>query len=133
MSSTEALQRLREERNIWLATVRADGRPHLAPVWFAHVDDRIWIGTGTGSVRVRNLRANPAASFSLEGGNAPVVGEGRAVIHERDRPADVAAAFAAKYDWDITQPVDEDIGVVVLLEVVIERWLHGLDLPTSDP
>ena len=23
------------EANIWFATVRADGRPHLVPVWFA--------------------------------------------------------------------------------------------------
>lgn len=126
-------ERLLEERNLWLATVRPDGRPHVAPVWFVHVEDRIWIGTGLGSVRVRNLRQNAAASACLEDGDAPVVAEGSVVIHEQQRPAAVVDAFRAKYDWDVTVDVDDDVGRVVLLEFRPHRWLFGLDLPTVAP
>ncbi|MEM8709163.1 MAG: pyridoxamine 5'-phosphate oxidase family protein [Actinomycetota bacterium] len=118
-------ERLTDERNCWLATVRADGRPHLAPLWFCHVDDRIWIGTGAGSVRVANLRSNPTASFSLEGGNDPVVAEGTVTIHRDERPPAVVAAFAEKYDWNITIDDDADVGRVVLLEFVPTKWLFG--------
>ena len=60
MLDVVAVERLHDARNVWLATVRSDGRPHVAPVWFVYVEDRIWIGTGLTSVRVRNIRSNPA-------------------------------------------------------------------------
>lgn len=125
-----SIERLATSRNVWLATVRADGRPHIAPVWFVYVDGRMWICTGRSSVRVRNLRERPNASASLEDGNAPVVAEGTVVIHEVHRPPGVVDAFRAKYDWDITVEVDNDIGELTLLELRPHRWLFGLDLPT---
>jgi PPOX class probable F420-dependent enzyme len=125
-----SLDRLATSRNLWLATVHADGRPHVAPVWFVHVDDRIWIGTGRSSVRVRNLRREPAASVALEDGDAPVVAEGTVVLHEAERPAQVVEAFRAKYGWDVTVAVDDDVGELILLEFRPHRWLYGLALPT---
>lgn len=124
-----SVERLQYERNVWMTTVRPDGRPHLAPVWFVYVDDRLWIGTGLTSVRVRNLSANPAASISLEAGDAPVVAEGSVVVHEHERPSVVVAAFASKYDWDITVADDVDLGRLALLEFRPHRWLYGVDLP----
>lgn len=128
-----SVDRLHEARNIWLATTRPDGRPHLAPVWFVYVDDRIWIGTGADAVRVANLRSNPAASVSLEDGNAPLVAEGTVRIREHDRPVKVAEAFHAKYDWDVTVEVDADVGRMVLLELRPHRWLFTTDLPVVPP
>ena len=124
--------RLQTERNIWLSTVQWGGRPHLAPVWFVALRGRIWIGTGAGSVRVRNLQSNPAVAFSLEDGDTPLVAEGTATIHETERPTDVATAFVDKYQWDITQPADDDVGVLVLLEIHVDRWLFGVDLPVTE-
>src|SRR4029434_4092759 len=50
-------ERLGKERNIWIATVRRDGRPHIVPVWFACVDDRIYVCIEAQSVKGRNLRS----------------------------------------------------------------------------
>ena len=129
--SESPTDRLATERNIWMATTRPDGRPHLAPLWFTYVDDAVWIGTGAGSVRTANLRTNPKASITLEDGNAPITAEGVVTIHETERPPAVAAAFAEKYDWDITLGEDVDVGTVVLLEFRPTKWLFGVDLPTS--
>lgn len=126
-------ERLHDERNVWMATTRPGGRPHLAPVWFVAVRDRLWIGTGAGSVRVRNIAENPRVSVSLEDGDSPIVGEGTATVHGTERPDDVAAAFLTKYGWDITLPDDPDVGTVVLVEIEITKWLFGVDLPVSDP
>jgi hypothetical protein len=124
-----SVERLRQERNVWMATVRPDGRPHLAPVWFVYVDDRLWIGTGLDSVRVRNLLANHAASLSLESGNEPLVAEGTVVVHENERPPAVVAAFREKYEWDITVELDDDLGRLALLEFRPHRWLFRAGLP----
>jgi hypothetical protein len=48
----------------------------------------------------------------------------------RDRTPPVVEAFDAKYRWDITVDVDDDVGAVTLLELRPHRWLTGLSLPT---
>ncbi|MEM8903943.1 MAG: pyridoxamine 5'-phosphate oxidase family protein [Actinomycetota bacterium] len=116
-------RRLSDERNVWLATTRPDGRPHLTPIWFVYLRDRFWIGTGRDNVKTRNVRSDPRVSISLEDGNDPVVAEGTVVVHEQERPPDVVDAFRAKYQWDITLPDDPDVGAVVLWEVAVRKWL----------
>jgi nitroimidazol reductase NimA-like FMN-containing flavoprotein (pyridoxamine 5'-phosphate oxidase superfamily) len=49
---------LEDAQLFWIATVRADGRPHVTPlvaVWF---DDAIYFATGAGEQKAVNLRAN---------------------------------------------------------------------------
>lgn len=117
--------RLDTDKNVWLATVRTDGRPHVTPIWFVWHDTRFWLCTGVTSVKARNVRANPSVSVCLEDGNAPVVGEGTAVVRERPFPDGVVAAFGAKFAWDITRPDDEDLGQLALIEITVDRWLLG--------
>lgn len=119
-------ERLASERNVWLSTVRPDGRPHTSPVWFVYLNGRFWIGTGSGAVKSANVTANDQVTVALEDGNAPVLAEGTVTVHETERPADVAAAFKAKFDWDITIAEDEDIaGKVVLWEITPTKWLFA--------
>ncbi len=55
-----------------LATVGADGRPHLVPICFALVDDRIISvvdhkpKTTTNLRRLANIRANPAVTLLVD-------------------------------------------------------------------
>lgn len=111
-----AARRLADEkqRNIWLASVRPDGRPHLVPIWFVWVDERLYLCTGPDSVKAQNIRANPRVSLALEDGSSPVVVEGRARLLDGAAPAEVAAAFRRKYDWDIAD--DAEYGQVVEVE-----------------
>lgn len=106
------------------------GGPHVAPVWFVYVDERIWIGTGSSSVRVRNLRRNREASIALEDGDAPVVAEGTVVLHQDLRPGPVADAFRCEFGWYVTVDVDDHLGELTLIEFRPHRWLFGLALPT---
>ena len=39
----QARQKLETERNIWLASVRPDGRPHLVPLWFVWCHGKVYI------------------------------------------------------------------------------------------
>ncbi len=128
MTTTDRLDR---ERNVWLATARPDGRPHLTPIWFVYRRGRFWIGTGRDNVKTRNALDNPAVSVSLQDGDDPVVAEGTVTVHQRERPDDVVDAFMAKYGWDITIADDPDVGTVVLWEITPTKWLYGG--PESEP
>lgn len=69
-----------------LATVRADGRPHVAPVWYVVDDDgAIVFNTGESTVKGRNLRRDPRASFCVDDERPPfsfVIVEGRVELNE---------------------------------------------------
>lgn len=63
-----------------LATVRADGRPHVAPIWYA-VDRAaadgsnplgdLVLNTGTDSLKGRNLRRDPRVSLCVDDDRPP--------------------------------------------------------------
>jgi PPOX class probable F420-dependent enzyme len=85
-----------------LATVRADGRPHLAPVWYEIDDDgSIVFNTGESTVKGRNLRRDPRASLCIDDERPPfsfVVVEG--VVDLSDDLDDVrewATRIASRY------------------------------------
>jgi hypothetical protein len=69
-----------------LATVRADGRPHVAPVWYALDEDgSILFNTGESTVKGRNLRRDPRASLCVDDEHPPfsyVVVEGSVEISD---------------------------------------------------
>ena len=55
-----------------LATVRADGRPHVAPVWYDLDDDgTIVFNTGARTVKGRNLARDPRASLCVDDDRPP--------------------------------------------------------------
>ncbi|MGW9197535.1 PPOX class F420-dependent oxidoreductase [Micromonospora chersina] len=54
-----------------LATVRADGSPHVAPIWFVLDGDDLIFNTGRSSVKGRNLVRDPRAALSVDEEHAP--------------------------------------------------------------
>jgi PPOX class probable F420-dependent enzyme len=66
-----------------LATVRADGRPHVAPVWVALDGEQIVFTTNTDTLKGRAIRRDPRVAFSFDDERPPfsfVVVEGEATI-----------------------------------------------------
>jgi PPOX class probable F420-dependent enzyme len=49
-----------------LASTRADGSAHVAPVWFTLDGDDLIFTTGTDTVKGRTLRRDPRASISVD-------------------------------------------------------------------
>ena len=115
----EIESRLAHERNIWLATARADGTPHLVPIWFVWWDEQAWICTSPKSVKARNMSLQPKVMFALEDGDKPALAEAIASRVEAPFAHELASAFKAKYGWDIN--ADSDYGAVFAIKVT--RWL----------
>jgi hypothetical protein len=113
-------QRLEQARNVWIATVRPDGRPHLVPIWFVIDQDRWYVCVAPGSVKARNLHRNPHLALALEDGDKPYIIEGQA--HPVSAPTpDIIGKFKAKYDWDITT----DAHYSQVFEVTVARRVMG--------
>jgi PPOX class probable F420-dependent enzyme len=117
--TAEVQQRLDTEANIWLAGVRPDGRPHLTPVWFAWSTGKVYACIQATSVKTRNIEQNPHVSLALEDGSKVVICEGTAAFVAPPWPAEVAAIFRRKYDWDIMSDDTYDR----LVAVTPLKWL----------
>lgn len=94
-------ERMAAARNYWVGTTRADGRPHVAPVWGLWHADAFYFSTGSDSRKALNLANNPAAAVHLESGDDVVILEGE--IEVTDAKLDAALiteldkAYKAKY------------------------------------
>ncbi|OGO10061.1 MAG: hypothetical protein A2Y93_02655 [Chloroflexi bacterium RBG_13_68_17] len=111
--------RLEREHNVWIVSVRPDGRPHIVPVWFVWAEECFYVCVQPDSVKARNLRRDGRVALSLEDGSRPVICEGRARFMEPPWPAGIATAFRRKYDWDLSTEAD----YTAMVEVVPDKWL----------
>ena len=50
-------------RTAKLATVRKDGRPHVAPIWYDLDGDEVFMNTVTGWLTERNIHRDPRVSM----------------------------------------------------------------------
>ena len=70
-------------RTAKLATVRVDGRPHIAPIWFDLDGDALIFMTGENTVKGKYVRRDPRVVFCIDDDKPPyafVLFEGTAQI-----------------------------------------------------
>ena len=67
MSAREIKEFLGQSRHTILATKSASGAPQLSPVWYVYDDGVMYISTSDTSVKVRNLRRDPAITVCVDG------------------------------------------------------------------
>jgi PPOX class probable F420-dependent enzyme len=58
-------------RTAKVATVLADGTPHVVPVWFVLDGDQVVFTAGASSVKARNLRRDPRISLAVDDEQSP--------------------------------------------------------------
>ena len=68
MSDDEVAAFIESSRTATMATVGANGMPHLVAMWFGVVDGQIWFETKAKSQKAVNLRRNTQLSVMLEDG-----------------------------------------------------------------
>ena len=84
-----------------LATSGADGRPHVAPIWFVLDGEDLLFMTGADTVKGRTLRRDPRAALTVDLEQPPyafVMVEGRVEISEDlDEMLQASIAIARRY------------------------------------
>lgn len=96
----ELERRLRQEKIVWLTTVRGDGMPQPTPVWFLWRDGRFLIYSQPDARKIRNISANPKVAIHLnsdEWGDRVTVFTGMASVDADAVPADEIPAYLEKY------------------------------------
>lgn len=87
-----------------LATVRADGSPHVAPLWFLLDDKELVFQTETTSVKGRNLARDPRFALVVDDDRPPysfVMFQGTARIdHDPTEARRWAGRLGAQYMGD---------------------------------
>jgi hypothetical protein len=87
-----------------LATTRADGRPHVAPIWFVLDGDDLIFMTGANTVKGRTLRRDPRAALTVDLEEPPyafVMVEGSVEISEDlEEMLPASIAIARRYMGD---------------------------------
>ncbi|GAB2807235.1 PPOX class F420-dependent oxidoreductase [Streptomyces chlorus] len=117
-------------RTAKLSTVRADGSPHVAPIWFVLDGDDVVFNTGKETVKGRNLARDERVALCVDDDRPPfafVVLRGRARISED--PEDLvrwATRIAGRY---MGQDRAEEFGArngvpgELLVRVAVEKVL----------
>ena len=119
--------RLSRESTIWFATVRADGRPHLVPLWFIWSDGKVYICTGSATQKYANMYANQNVALSLPDSANVVVIEGEAHTAGRNLIDKMAEHFYHKYEWDFRYDDSADWRLIEITPFKIFAWGDGYD------
>jgi PPOX class probable F420-dependent enzyme len=137
MSPDEVAQFLAAPRTLSVATVSADGRPHLSAVWYGFVGGDIAFLTYRSSQKAVNLMRDPRVTCMVEEGKAygelrGVALVGRAeVIDDGDVRFGLALSTGERYDGGAS-PDDHDqirasIAKRIAVRVAVEdvaSWDH---------
>jgi general stress protein 26 len=119
--------RLGRESEIWLATVRYDGRPHLVPLWFIWLEGKLYVSTGADTQKFANLRGNQSVSLALPDTTNVVMIEGEAHVADRSLIDKVADYFFNKYEWDFRYDDTAKWELVEITPLKILAWGDGYD------
>jgi hypothetical protein len=102
-----AAERLAANRNFWVVTASADGRPHALPVWGVWDDPegRFAFSCSPRARKARNLAGNPRAVVMTDDTVECLSIEGQAgPVRDEHRQADWIDRYLAKY-----QPISQDL------------------------
>lgn len=125
---TEKDRRLFEEPNIAsLATLNADGSPHVSPVWVDVDGDTILINSARGRLKVRNVERDPRVAICVFDRDEPrtrVLVRGVVTEITEEGAAEHINALARKYTgkdyWGFTPEM-----VRVIFKIKPERVSHA--------
>ncbi|NQW23291.1 MAG: PPOX class F420-dependent oxidoreductase [SAR202 cluster bacterium] len=133
LSQQETEQFLAQPRIAHLVTLRPEGTPHVAPVWFLWNQGRVLVMADANAVKVRNIKLNPAVAVSIATPERPlsyVVLEGQAAITSENL-ASVVERMCVLYDGSErgAEFAKELLGDerMVLLEISVDRVMSWQD------
>ena len=123
MSRQEISAFLAEPHLAHLVTVRPDGRPHVAPLWYMEEDGRAFVIADGNAVKIRNIRRNPALSLSIATDSRPykyVILQGEGTVTERNL-SQVVERLCVRYDGP-------EQGAAFAKELLSDRTFRLIDI-----
>ncbi|NTY60833.1 pyridoxamine 5'-phosphate oxidase family protein [Mycolicibacterium sphagni] len=138
MSDAEIADFVARSRTGTMATIGADGQPHLVAMWYGVLDGDIWVETKAKSQKAVNLRRNPRVSFLIEDGMTYDTLRGVAfegvgeIVEDPDTIFKVGISVWERYNGpytdDLKPAVDMMMNKRVAVRIAASRirsWDHG--------
>jgi nitroimidazol reductase NimA-like FMN-containing flavoprotein (pyridoxamine 5'-phosphate oxidase superfamily) len=124
-----AQKRLVRNRNYWVVTASANGRPHALPVWGVWLPstDRFWFSCSPNARKLRNITENPQCAVTVDDTVECVSVEGSArvtdAVDDADGIREMIAAYLAKYwaDPDVHAEMEAFLHSHAIVEVTPDR------------
>jgi PPOX class probable F420-dependent enzyme len=109
MSDAEIESFLREQRIMSVATIGADGRPHVVAMWFEFIDGQPAFWTYGKSQKIVNLRRDPRVTAMIEAGERYEELRGVEIVADAElvEDADAVLDFGVKLTERYQGPVSE--------------------------
>lgn len=143
MTDVEIATFIDRSRVATLATIGADGQPHLVAMWYGVIDGEVWFETKAKSQKAVNIRRDSRITILVEDGNTydtlrGVSFEGTAEI--LDDPESISAVgisvwerYTGPYSEQVRPMVEQMMKKRIAVRVVVDRtrsWDHRkLGLP----
>ncbi|HEY6568055.1 MAG TPA: PPOX class F420-dependent oxidoreductase, partial [Actinomycetota bacterium] len=102
----------------YLATVNADGSPHLAPLWADFRDGMIVLNTADGRVKVENVRRDPRVAVAIhdkENPHPPVAVSGTVVEITTDGAEEHMQELTMRYTGEGWASVDGQVRIMLVI------------------
>ncbi len=96
-----------------IATVGKNCTPHIAPVWFIYDDGAVIIGTRKNTMKIRNIKNNPAVAIAID-----------TIVGESVSDGAKGAIFKGKAEL-----VEED--TLEIIQKLCKKYLGSLDHPAA--
>lgn len=125
-----AADRLRDNRNFWVVTVSAGGRPHALPVWgvWEEAEQRFAFSCGPRARKARNLAANPQCAVMVDDTVECLSLEGRAeLVENENRREDWIGRYLGKYQPISPALTAEFVRAHLLFEFVPDRAIAVIE------
>ncbi len=124
---------MQRERIATFCTVDAEDKPHVVPVFFTYINEKVYIHTDRKSVKVHNLLKNPNVALSVyrgEYGEEAVVIRGEARIVAEDEFVLRTQEHIDKYPIKLDEQGRDGLGLPLfdnavrcVIEVTVKRLL----------
>jgi PPOX class probable F420-dependent enzyme len=122
-------ERLVRNRNYWVVTASASGRPHALPVWGVWLPetDRFWFSCSPDARKLRNIAENPQCVVTVDDTVECVSVEGRARVADPVQDPDdvqrMIAAYLQKYwaDPEVHAEMERFLRANTIVEIAPER------------
>jgi PPOX class probable F420-dependent enzyme len=112
-----------------VATLQADGRPHLTPVWVDEQDGKVVLNSAEGRIWVRNVARDPRVTLEISNSENPyqyVTITGRVVERTHDGADAHIDSMAKKYLGQDTYPYRTEGEQRVIFRVEPEKvYVNG--------
>ena len=133
MNQRDIAEYLAEAHVAHMVTIRPNGRPQVAPVWFLEDDGKAFVMADGNAMKVRNIRRNPAVTLSIANDQRPLkyaVLNGNAKLFEGDI-ASMLERILVRYDGPSrgAEPAKELLAEdrMALIEVQLTRLIGWKD------